>query len=123
MKTKQNTTKKVATPDRSQVVRGRAVRGETVRKVAPRPAWQGDEVEDKNARGGHASEPAEQAATRAEGNAPIAASDIEKYLAGGDIGETRTPRKGDAAADELKRQAAAEEHVAARDGKLVRGPI
>jgi hypothetical protein len=94
----------------------------TTKTTAP---WRGDEVEKKSAHGTDLSETAEQAATRAEGNAPIASSAVERRQAGDGAEAAHPPhaRKGDDASDELKRQAAAEEHVAARAGKLVRGPI
>jgi hypothetical protein len=94
--------------------------------------WQGDEVEERDGPGRHLSETPEAAASRAEGNAPVDASAEARRSHSPDTVQPRRPSppprdvpdsRDQDLIDELKRQAAAEEHAAARAGRVVRGPI
>jgi hypothetical protein len=94
--------------------------------------WHGDEVEERDGPARHLSETPEAAASRAEGNAPVDASAEARRSESPDtVAPSRPSRPPHDVADErdqelideLKRQAAAEEHAAARAGRVVRGPI
>lgn len=98
----------------------------------PEHGWHGDEVGKREGPGRHLSETPEAAASRAEGNAPVDASAEARRSHSPDPDQaarpSRPPRDVAAARDErtideLKRQAAVEEHAAARGGRVVRGPI
>jgi hypothetical protein len=98
----------------------------------PKHGWHGGEVEEQDGPGRHLSETPEAAASRAEGNAPVDAAEEARRSRSPDPGQTarpsQPPRDGSdprdqSTIDELKRQAAVEEHAAARGGRLVRGPI
>ena len=91
--------------------------------------WHGEEVEERDGPGRHLSETPEAAASRAEGNGPVDAAAEARRSRSPDRAQAPRPRReapdprDEQLIEELKRQAAAEEHAATRGGRVVRGPI
>lgn len=119
--------KATATAPKKQAATGPelAPRGSTEEKHG----WHGEEVEEHDGRGRHLSETPEAAASRAEGNGPVDAATEARRSRSPDRDEAPRPRRDapdphdEQVIEELKRQAAAEEHAATRGGRVVRGPI